>query len=115
MGINNDVSYTELLEFAPPVADGSDPVTGAKHALIAAKALVSGYTRGNDVNSFDEYRPGVREVILTVAARILANPGGVSVRVTAGGVTVSRGAGFSGYTLAEQAVLNRYRKRAVGP
>lgn len=104
---------SELLEFAPPIADGTTPDTAATHALTGAEALVEGYTRGRHVNLSGGYRPGIRAVILQVAARILANPGQVNVRVQAGAVVVSKGPGFSGFTLAEQAVLNRYRRRAV--
>ena len=108
------ISPAELVKLTAPVEDGADHITQAKHALTAAEALVEGYTRGRHVSPWGEYRPGVPEVIQTVASRILANPGQVSVRVTAGSVTISRGAGFQGFTLAETAVLNRYRKRARG-
>lgn len=50
----------------------------------------------------------IRAVVHTATARFCANPDQVSS--TVGGVTI--GKGFSGWSLAELAVLNRYRKRA---
>ena len=48
-----------------------------------------------------------------VAARILANPEQISVREQVGPYQMYKAAGFSGFTLVELAVLNRYRKRAI--
>lgn len=112
MSVQDRVTADELLEFATPVADGTDPEKAAQHALIAAEGVIEAYTRGRHARA-GAYRPGVRSVVLTAAARILANPGQVSVRVTSGAVTVSKGAGWQGFTLGEQQVLNRYRKRAI--
>lgn len=111
---NGKVTTTELLDFATPAADGSDPVKVAAASLEVAHSLVESYTRGNHLDRFGSYRPGVRGVVLSVAARFLANPGQIITRVTAGGLTISKGVGFQGFTLAEQTALNRYRKRATG-
>ena len=104
----------ELLSFAPP-----SPSTGeendrkqAETSLNTAEAMVAAYCRGKHKRK-GEYREGVFEVILTVAARILANPGQISRRDAVGVVSIQRGVGFQGFTLVELAVLNRYRKRAV--
>ena len=65
------------------------------------------YTRGNGF-----YAEGVEQdigaVILTASARLAANPEQLYTQV--GGVVT--GAGFQGWTLAEQIVLNQYRKVA---
>lgn len=65
------------------------------------------YTRGNGF-----YAEGVAQdigaVILTASARLAANPEQLYTQV--GGVVA--GAGFQGWTLAEQIVLNQYRKVA---
>lgn len=101
----------KLMTFNP------DDVTDVETATIAvesATALVESYCRGNHLTRSGNARPGVETVVLTVAARLAANPGQVSKRDTAGQFTRQRGAGFNGFTLAEQAVLNRYRKRATG-
>lgn len=90
-------------------------VDQATVALESAAALIEGYTRGNHVHPLTgDHRPGVNTVILTVAARIAANPGQIVARDQAGSFSRHRGQGFSGFTLAELAVLNRYRKRAAG-
>lgn len=70
---------------------------------------VSPFTRG-EVSAEVVFTPDM----VDGAARLAANPGQVSKRDSAGQFTRQRGAGFSGFTLAEQAVLNRYRKRATG-
>lgn len=84
-------------------------------AVESASALVDAYTRGRHLDRHGNPRPGITTVVLTVAARIGANPGQVSRQDQAGNFSSRRGAGFAGFTLAEQAVLNRYRKRAIGP
>lgn len=86
-------------------------VAQADQALRMAEGLVDAYTRGRHKRR-DEYRPGVEDVLVTVAARILANPEQVAVREQVGPYSMYRGEGFSGFTLVELAVLNRYRKRA---
>lgn len=79
----------------------------ADAALPVITAMARSYTR--DVG-FPEGVPNenLAAVIQTATARFVANPDQVSS--TVGGVTI--GAGFSGWSLAELVVLNRYRKRA---
>lgn len=101
----------DLRKFSPEDAEDAEQ---AEIMLNSAVAMVDAYTRGRHVNRAGELRPGVSAVILTTAARLLANPGQVSRGDTAGQFSTRRGPGFSGFTLAEQAVLNRYRKRAAG-
>lgn len=104
------ITPEKLAAFAPDDYAGADM---AQVHIDTATALVEGYTRGNHTTPAGVPRPGVESVILTVAARLMANPGQVTRRDQAGSFSTHRGAGFSGFTLAEQAVLNRYRKRAV--
>lgn len=79
----------------------------ATAALPVITAMARSYTR--DVG-FPGGVPNdnIAAVISTATARFVANPEQVSS--TVGGVTI--GAGFTGWSLAELAVLNRYRKRA---
>lgn len=90
-----------------------DEATAAA-AADTATALIEGYTRGNHIDPEGEPRPGIHAVALTIASRLAANPGQVNYRVQAGAFNKSVGNGFNGFTLAETAVLNRYRKRAIG-
>lgn len=94
---------------------GDTPIEASTAAtsIDAATALVDGYTRSNHLDHDGTPRPGVAHVVLTVAARIAANPGQVSYRVSAGAFSKQVGKGFSGFTLAELSILNRYRKRAL--
>lgn len=106
------VTPEELVNFM-----GATPVSAdiAATSVATAEALIGGYCRGCHVDRDGEYRDGIRAVVMTVAARIAANPGQVSIRDSAGEFSRSRGAGFNGFTLAELAVMNRYRRKAVGP
>lgn len=106
------VDVAKLQAFAPE--DGHD-ATQCEIAIESAVALIEGYTRGNHLNLAGKSRPGVDAVTLTVAARIVANPGQISRQDSAGTFSRRRGEGFSGFTLAELAILNRYRRRAIGP
>ena len=81
--------------------------------LATAEGMVAGYCRGRHVDAAGEYRPGVGEVVLSLACRLLANPQQIQVREQAGSVSMLRGEVQVGFTLAEQFVLNRYRKRAL--
>lgn len=112
--MKNTVTPEDLLQFARPIDDGQDQKAVAAASIEAATGLVDAYCRGRHLDGYGDYRPGIRSVILTASARILANPGQVATNVQAGGVMVRRGVGFQGFTLAEQTVLNRYRRRAVG-
>lgn len=105
------IPAARLMGFNPD--DVTDETT-AEIAIESATALIESYCRGNHVDKAGNPRAGIETVVLTVAARLAANPGQVSKRDSAGQFTRQRGAGFNGFTLAEQAVLNRYRKRATG-
>lgn len=107
------VTGAELLTFAPPVDDGTDQNSAALIAVEVAHGLIAAYCRGRHLDFMGKYRPGVRSVVLTVGARILANPGQISSNVQVGAATVRKGTGFNGFTLAELSVLDRYRKRGI--
>lgn len=84
-------------------------VAQASAALTTVGAMVDAYCRGKHRNTSGEPRTGVNEVILTAAARLLTNPEQLPMDI--GDVSI-RG-GFTGFTLVELAVLNRYRKRSL--
>lgn len=78
-----------------------------QHATIV-RAMAQSYTRGNGFDQFGYPLEDVEAVIVTATARLLANP--EQLDTTVGGVRT--GGGFTGWSLAETFVLNRYRKRA---
>ncbi len=80
----------------------------ADNAVLLVTELARGYTRGRGF--WPDGAPGadVAAVIVVAAARLAANTG--QTPATAGGLTI--GVGWSGWSLAEQMVLNRYRARA---
>ena len=106
------VAVSELRAFMPD--DELDDELCAL-AIEAATAVVAAYCRGRHLDARGRPRPGVKTVALTVAARIAANPSGISRQDTAGSFSTRRSGGFTGLTLAELTVLGRYRKRAIGP
>lgn len=83
-----------------------------EQCLTMAHGLVDAYCRGRHRRG-GVLRPGVEDVILMVAARIAANPEQVQVREQVGPYSLFLAEGFSGFTLVELAVLNRYRKRGI--
>lgn len=105
------VTPEELISF---MVDTPVSTETATTAITTAEALIGGYCRGSHVDRAGEYRDGIKAVVITVGARIAANPAQVAIRDSAGPFSRSRGQGFSGFTLAELAVMNRYRKRAKG-
>lgn len=90
-------------------ASGGDPGRAEEYAAVIS-AMARAYTRGN---GFIGNMPNeeLEAVIVTATARLMANPTG-DRQITAGPFARSPGS-FTGWNLAELAVLNRYRKRAL--
>lgn len=103
------------LELQKYLEDGaSQPdLEQAQQVIDMAGAYVQAYTRGRGRLPDGEWRDGVGEVVMSVAARLAANPNIISWRNQAGNFSQHRGEGFTGFTLAEQFVLNRYRKQSM--
>jgi hypothetical protein len=88
-----------------------DPTQGA--ALIAyVTQLVNAYTRGVGFTA-GVPNADLAAVILGASARIWAHPRQLPVDSTEGQESVSWHAGFTGWTVAETFVLDRYRIRAL--
>lgn len=90
-----------------------DLPTGAVPAAIAQVTVMArAYTRGN---GFDDGDPNeeITAVITTAAARLASNGTGTMYRKRVDDVEVEYRSSFQGWTLAELAVLNRYRVTAM--
>lgn len=86
-------------------------------AVEQVTALARAYTRGNGFAvSFDggSPNPDISAVIVTAAARLAANPYQFPVELPSGAHShISYRGAFTGWTTAELAALNRYRRRAM--
>lgn len=91
------------------VSDDAATVALAEQHTPVITELVRAYTRGAGFDANGAPFPEVRAVILTATARLVANPEQIESYVSGAGV---RG-GFTGFTLLESLVLNRYRRRAA--
>lgn len=92
------------------LGEGTDTTLVAlaeQHAAIVT-AMARAYTRGNGFTGA-EPNDEITAVITTATARLVANP--EQINTTTGSVAVA--GGFSGWTLAELFVLNRYRRKAL--
>ncbi len=83
-----------------------------KESVMTIVMLAYAYCRGqgftmNEAGQVSTSKPDITAAITAAAARYTANPTGLEYR--AGTETVN--GAFSGWTLAEQYVLNQYRKR----
>ncbi|BCO71430.1 hypothetical protein [Mycobacterium intracellulare] len=79
--------------------------------LTIITAMASAYTRGQGFTAGvpnDE----IRAVILTASARLVSNATGLTYSETEGPSAIEYSSAFSGWTLGELFVLNRYRRRA---
>lgn len=88
---------------------GDDPTLVAlaeQHATIVT-AMARAYTRDQGFTG-PEPADDIAAVITTATARLVANPAQIASDVG----SVSLRGGFTGWTLAETFVLNRYRKRS---
>ena len=86
-----------------------DPTTvaAAGQALPIVTAMARAYTR--DEGFEPEPAEDLEAVLVTGTARMMQNPSQLAHKVG----EVSFQGGFTGWTLAELFVLNRYRKRAA--
>lgn len=100
------VDGTTVAAFLGQGDDETLVALAGQHAAIIT-AMARAYTRGN---GFTDAEPNdeITAVITTATARLVANP--EQINTTIGSVAVN--GGFTGWTLAELFVLNRYRKRA---
>jgi len=103
------VTNTDLVKWLGQPTTDTDLMAQATQAVTLASAMIDAYCRGAHLTASNANRPGVDAVVLMAAARMLANPEGL--RYSTGVVTYNDA--FQGFTLAELAVLNRYRKRAA--
>lgn len=97
-----------FLGWEPDTADQIEP------HLASVTAFVKGYTRGVGFTATTEgtyVAEGVAAVIVTATCRSVSNPAQV-VREEIGEYNAVP-ARFEGYTLAEQYVLNNYRRRTA--
>lgn len=78
----------------------------------AVTMMAKAYTRGRGFTD-DEPNAEIEAVIVCATARLTTNPGQLPVDNSIGPFIHSIRGGFTGWTLAEQAVLNRYRARAM--
>lgn len=95
------------------VGRGTDPETVAAAGEIVPiiTAMCRAYCRGRGFTD-DQPADDLQAVITTASARMLANPGQLTHTSTIGPFTETVTGGFTGWTLAELFVLNRYRATA---
>lgn len=101
----------EPQDVADFLGQGADAtvVALAGESLPIITAMARAYTRGNGFDVAGAPNDEIEAVITTATARLIANPDQLPYR--AGNVSF-QGA-FTGWTLAETFVLNRYRKKAL--
>ncbi|WP_347957093.1 hypothetical protein [Gordonia aichiensis] len=103
----------EGVDVAAFLGKATDPtaVSLAEQHIPIVEAMARAYTRGR---GFDDDGPydDVGAVITTASARLMTNPGQLAGDRSAGPYSESVRGGFTGWTLAELFVLNRYRRKA---
>ena len=88
--------------------------SSAGPAVDTITAMARAYTRGRGfTDGGGEPNEEIAAVILTASARLASNAQQVSGSRTVGPFTEDCRSFFNGWTLVEQAVLNRYRVRAM--
>lgn len=101
------VFAADVAAFLGKPGDAATVALADQH-LPLVTAMVASYTRGHGFTDGDP-ADDLAAVIICATARLMANP--EQLAYDTGSVSV-RG-GFSGWTLAETYVLNRYRKRSL--
>lgn len=92
-----------------PVDGDEEPQAIA--ALMTVSAYAAAHTRGRGFISASEAREDIAAVVVAAAARLYVNPDQLEQYTT--GDYSARPAVFKGWTLAERAVLDRYRRKAA--
>ncbi|MDF3283364.1 hypothetical protein [Gordonia sp. N1V] len=104
------VTPTDLVKWLGQDTTDTALMAQAGQAVTMASAMIDAYCRGAHLKADGHTtRPGIDAVVLMASARMLANP--EQLRYATGVVTFNEG--FGGFTLAERAVLDRYRKKAA--
>ncbi|QLY27975.1 hypothetical protein H0264_21405 [Nocardia huaxiensis] len=86
----------------------------ADECASVVMTLARAYTRNGFKGTVpDDIPEDVVAVILAASARMAVNPSQTEQYQSAGSMSSRIGAGFQGWSLVEQAVLHRYRKRAL--
>lgn len=80
--------------------------------LTVLTAMARAYTRGEGFSADGVPNDELAAVLTTATARMVTHPEQIARTDTAGPFTRQLAGGFTGWTLAETFVLNRYRKRA---
>ena len=97
-------------------AGDAETIEQANNALTVIVGMARAYTRdagGFDGPGADVYvRPDLKAVVVAASARLMANTSQIGHSETIGPWTKTFAGGFSGWSLAEQTVLNRYRRKA---
>ena len=88
-----------------------DRTNAVGQAVPVITTMAKAYTRGRGFDG-DEPNDEIAAVITTAAARLAANGAQISSSETAGPFAHDVRSFFTGWTLAELFVLNRYRVRA---
>lgn len=91
---------------------GRDPGYRGEAVLQIITAMAKSYTRGEGFNAAGHPNEDVHAVILTASARLLRDPSQSISAESMGPFSISYRQGFDGWSVAELAVLNRYRARA---
>lgn len=91
--------------------DDPEMIALAEAHLPIVTTFVKSYTRGQGFDQFGNPNKDMESVIITAGARLVVNPE-QAIRVQIGDYSETP-AVFNGFTLAELAVLNRYRRRSA--
>jgi hypothetical protein len=98
----------DVADFLGRGQDNTVLALAGEHVAIVT-AMARAYTRGKGFDENGDPLDDVAAVIVTATARLMANPDQIA-RTTG---PFSYSGGFTGWSLAETFVLNRYRKRSL--
>lgn len=85
----------------------------ADAVIPVVTAFARAYTRGRGFDTDGEPNEEIAAVITTASARMAGNTAQTATSRTEGETTREQRSWFTGWSLAELFVLNRYRKRAM--
>lgn len=115
-----DWSPTVNLAQVARLIDERDDAATHRRAMVLADtavpvvtAFAKAYTRGRGFDAQGEPNDEIAAAITTAAARLASNGAQMSASQGVDGRSTEVRSWFTGWTLAELAVLNRYRKRAM--
>lgn len=103
----------EIADAVTGLLDAGQSTQAAGAAVAIITTIARAYTRGRGFDDLGEPNDEIAAAITTAAARLAGNARQINYSQTISELSTDLRSAFTGWTLAEKYVLDRYRVRAM--